>query len=240
MLANTWGDKFDDKAMKDFARFATTYNLVSQTLAVHGSNRYDMIIAGGGDFVMNGIYYLAMAANTASLFATNQTAPTATTEAWDYLTAAETSFAVDDICYTGAITTINQKFYKCVKAHEADYSLEPADNTDLWQAYANADEYILANDYCATMMVTAKSDGTLQQWIACETATASGTAPTIKVPFFDPSLYVVVGFMWYDNDLGSNTVTFCQTDGSVAMQTDATFYQQLGPVFPHPDNLPKN
>ena len=240
MQANNWGDLFGHRPMRDLARFLTTYNMATQAVAAD-SNEYDLQTTGGAACVINGIYIPALTADDPYDISAEQTAPTITTESWKLLTAAGvTTWAVDDECYTGTHTAIDQKFYKCLKAHQNDESLEPADNPDLWQAIPNAEGYSLANDFACMFMVTAESDGTLGVWIASTTASATTFVPDLVVPFFDPAVYCVIGFILNDNDNGSAAAVVGAASAGVLWLTDGTIYQVIGPVFPHPNNMPKN
>ena len=229
MNANNWGDKFSHRAMMDLARFLTTYNMVSQTCAAD-ANDWDLQTAGGGDCTINGVYIPALAADPALDINVDQVAPS---NAW----AQNTVYAVDDEVYTGTLAGADQKFWKCLKAHTA--SFEAPGQDDKWQAIPNLDGMQLADDFRLYIMLTVEADGTLGAWIA-SAHSAIGTVPTLKIPYFDPAIYCVVGLIDYANDAESGTVTFGLNAGAVLFSTDGTFHQVIGPVFPHPDNMPKN
>lgn len=78
--------------------------------------------------------------------------------------------------------------------------------------------------------VLAASDGTLSVWLSGDAATDG--SEVLEVPDFNPETYVCVGFI----HVNSNT-TFVL--GTTALTTIGTFYQAVGPVFPHPKNLNK-
>jgi hypothetical protein len=237
--------------MKDLARFLTTYNMADQTVAVDGTNVYNIQSTGTAACVINGVYVPSLTADAELLIITDQAAPTVTTESWPLLTAAGvTTWAVDDEVYTGTLTGISQKFYKCLVAHRNDESLEPADNPDLWQAIPNIDTLSLVDDATLWVMITAESSlgtlGKLGIWIA-STELGDTSAPTngIVVPYFDPSYYCVVAFGYVLNNIGSATgiVGAAGTGAGYIDWTstqDLTYYVQLGPVFPAAANMPKN
>ena len=253
MLANTWGDKFSYRTMQDLARFSRTYNLADQQIAAD-TNTYNIQSTGTGACVINSVYVPSLTADDALSIITEQTAPTATTESWDLLADAGTAFVVDDEVYTGTLTSVTQKFYKCLVAHTPTGSdcMKPADRTDLWQAIPNADTLTLDDDETAFMMITAESSlgtlGTLGIWIACTELGEATVAPAngVIVPYFDPSYYVVVAFALLTqnyNDCDDGVVGYATAGNGVIDWTatrDATYYVQLGPVYPHIDNMPKN
>jgi hypothetical protein len=234
MQTSNWGDRFSHVAMKDLARFLTTYNMVSQTVAVDGVNVYNVQTTGGGDCTINGVYIPALTADAELLINTEQPAPTA---AW----ATRTTYSVDDLVYTGVLQAETQKFWKCLQAHNSEDSLTPAGNLNptLWQAMPDLDEMELLDDFRMKIMITAEADGTMGLWSA-SAHSAIGTEPTLKIPYFDPSVYVVIGIIDYANDAASATVTFGESGGGSDFGTDGTFIDVIGPVFPHPDNMPKN
>ena len=243
MLANNWGDKFGHRPMKDLARFLTTYNMASQTIAVD-ENVYDIQSTGTGACTINGIYIPSLTVDAAYPIATAQAAPTVTTESWQLLCdAGVTTFAVDDEVYTGTLTGVSQKFYKCLAAHKCIDGTQPAQNPQLWQAIPNAHTLALAINEVFMAMVTAESDGTLGVWIACSVLGTGEAQPALVVPYFDPAVYCVVAFMGINNttNAAENSYGAVGTGaGYITHATDATFYQVIGPVFPHPDNMPKN
>ena len=239
MQSSNWGDLFQYVGMKDLARFLTTFNMVSQQIAVDGVNVYSIQSTGLQDCTINGVYIPALPADAELIINTDQAAPT---DEWDLLAAAGvTTCAVDDEVYTGTLQGVDQKFYKCLVAHDLRYGTEPAENPQLWQALPNLDEMELTDDFRLWIMVTAESDGTLGCWIASDAHVAIGTTPTLKIPYFDPSVYCVVAIIDYRNDAAA-TVTFGEAagNGTFTDTDDAWIQQVVGPVFPHPDFLPKN
>ena len=242
MQNSNWGDKFSHVAMKDLARFLSTYNMADQTIAAD-TNVWDIQSNGTGACTINGIYIPSLPVDDVLDISLEQIAPVVTTHSWELLTAAGvTSHAVDDEVYTGTLTSIDQKFYKCLVAHDGVYGTEPANNPNLWQSLPNIDTLALLDDFRLWTMITAEADGTLGVWIASEAVSAIETAPTLKVPYFDPSIYCVVAFGDYRNDEGTTSVQFGD-DGGGSIWTqggDCWFNVVLGPVFPHPDNMPKN
>jgi hypothetical protein len=239
MQDSNHGDKFSLLAAKEFARFMTTYNMVSQAVVEHGSVTWDLKTTGTGDCTINGVYIPSLTVNTAHDISVDQAAPTTTTEDWSLVdqAAGTKSWAVDDECYTGVITTVNQKFYKCLIAHDLAPGTEPEHRKDLWQDIPNADGYSLANDFRCWTMITADSAGLLGVWIASTVATAIGVGATLVVPYFDPAVYCVIAFGEYANDAGSTAIVF---GASGDWSTDGGLIQVIGPVLPHPDNMPNN
>ena len=243
MQKSNWGDLFSHRPMKDLARFLTTYNMASQTIAAD-ENVYDIQSTGTGICTINGVFIETLTVDAAYPIATAQAAPTETTESWQLLIdAGVTTFAVDDEVYTGTLTGVSQKFYKCIEAHKGIEGTNPAENTNLWQAIPNAHNLALAIDETFMAMVTAEADGTLGVWIACIVLGASNAMPALIIPYFDPSVYCVVAFMEIDNTTNADTNSYGAVGtgaGYITHASDATFHQVIGPVFPHADNMPKN
>jgi len=230
MATNNWGSKFSHVHMKHLAAFMTTYNMATQTIAVDGTNVYNIQSTGTASCVINGVYIPALTADAELLITSDEI-----TTAW----AAGTAYSADTTVYTGTAASSSVKYWKCLVAHTSTENTKPTDGDSNWQALPNLAGQELADDYRILIMVTADADGTLGVWRASDD-TAIGTAPTPDVPYFDPSVYCVVGWIDYANDAASAAVTFGDTDGGVDFGTDGTFYQQIGPVFPSVANLPKN
>jgi hypothetical protein len=114
----------------------------------------------------------------------------------------------------------------------ADASMIVADDTT-----GNAAGTTIADDFERWFIVLADADGTLSLWTAGDAAAIGGNA-VLKIPAFDPSTYVALAVILYANDNASAEVTV----GAAACDwnTDGTFYQLTGPVFPHPDNFDEN
>ncbi len=47
-MASNWGKRFSYVAMKHFAKYMATYNMETQTIAVDGSNIYNIQSTGTG------------------------------------------------------------------------------------------------------------------------------------------------------------------------------------------------
>jgi hypothetical protein len=230
MATNNWGSKFSHVAMKQLASFLSTFNQVDQTIAVDGANVYNIQSTGTGDCTINGVYIPSLPVD-AELLITD----TEVTTAW----AANTEYSVDDEVYFGAPDGEGVMYYKCLKAHTSDLNIPPAYDKTVWQDIPNLAGQALADDFRILIMVTAEADGTLGVWRA-SVDTAIGTVPVAVIPYFDPSVYCVVGFIDYANDAASAEVIFGDTGGGVDFGTDGTFTAQIGPVFPAAANLPKN
>ena len=247
MQKSNWGDRFSYTPMADMARFLTTYNMGTQTLAVDTLVYAIQTSGTGGQCTINGVFIPSLDRDAEHIMATAQPAPTTTTESWELLCAAGvTSFVADDEVYTGIITGISQKFYKCLVAHDCVYGTEPANNPNLWQAIPNIDGLSMADHAVTWAMVTAEADGTLGVWIASEAFVVRTADAVLKVPYFDPSIYCVIAFVDLENELNNGTgVVGSALIGAGGIDwtaaADATVYNiVIGPVFPHPDNMPKN
>jgi hypothetical protein len=221
-IMSNWGDLFSFRPMKELAKYLSTYNMETQAIAVDGAHVYNIQSTGTKQCVINGIYIPALTADAELLITSDEI-----TTMW----AAGTEYSADDTVKYG------NDMFVCLVDHKAVN--RPMQGDGFWRALPNAAGYELADDYRIMLMVTAQADGTLGLWLASDPC-AIGTAPTTKIPAFDPSVYCVVAFIDYANDAASAAVTFGDTDGGVAFGTDGTFYQVIGPVFPHPDNFINN
>lgn len=223
-MASNWGNLFSYISMKELAKYVTTYNMDTQTIAVDGTNVYNIQSTGTGQAVLDGDYINSLTVDAELLITDGEV-----TTQW----AGNTAYTADDEVVVG---TPNGEMFKCLVTHT---SAIPPGQDEKWQRIPNLAGYELADDFRLLIMVTAEADGTLGAWVASD-ASAIGTAPTPKIPAFDPSVYVVVAFIDYANDAASATVTFGDTDGAGDFGTDGTFVQVLGPIFPDITNLPKN
>ena len=230
MATNAWGSKFSYVAMKQLAAFLTTYNMADQALLDDGTNVYNIEITGTGACCINGVYIPSLTANTEELLTAQEV-----TTAW----AANTVYAAGDEVYFGGAGASGVKYYKCLTAHTSDLNVPPAHDKTIWQDLPNLAGQEIADDIRILIMVTAESDGSLGVWRA-SADTAIGTVPTPDIPYFDPSVYMVVGWFDYANDAASAAVTFGDTGGGSDFDADGTPTQQIGPVFPSAANLPKN
>jgi len=250
---SNWGKYFGHTAMKELAAFSTTYNMADQTVAVDGTNVYNIQSGGTGACVINGVYIPSLTADAELLIITDQAAPTVTTESWPLLADANSALAVDDEVYTGTLTGVSQKFYKVLVAHNANRDQAPADCPDLFQAIPNADTLALADGISTWVMITAESSlgtlGKLGIWIASSALGLGDDAAPIlgidAIPYFDPSYYVVVAFALVTNNTNTAAgVIGAATVGGGGIEwtadADVVYYVQLGPVFPSPSNMPKN
>jgi hypothetical protein len=96
---------------------------------------------------------------------------------------------------------------------------------------------VIGDGYEQYWLVVAKgSDGTCLVLGASEiTLTSSGAE--LKIPYYDPTVYVPIGLVKYVNDSGSDfTIGTTNVDGTDAQITQLTML----PIVPHTDNLDKN
>ncbi|GAF72082.1 unnamed protein product [marine sediment metagenome] len=232
------GDDFSYAAMKQYAAYANTFTHASGTLAID-STTTQIKTAGGQVATMNGqILKAVIAASTGLNLATEHREQAKA--AW----ADGSSYSLGSIAWNDGIR------YRCITAHTAEDDItatttvnEPG-HSDNWAAYwekaphaavyaGNASSGAggeLTSKWERWYMVTAESDGSLGMWEAGDEVL--GTA-VLKVPQFDPKMYVVCGFIHIDNQLSS---TFTIGSGSLSSTTE-TYINQIGPVWPHPDNF---
>ena len=60
---SNWGNLFSYVSMKEFAKYLTTYNMETQTIAVDGTNIYNIQSTGTKQAVLDGVYINALAAD---------------------------------------------------------------------------------------------------------------------------------------------------------------------------------
>ena len=129
----------------------------------------------------------------------------------------------ENIQTTGAVTAyLNGTPFTLAEDAELDIS---ADTT------GDAAGATVADTYSRWFCVLTDADGTLSVWLAGDAALDG--AEVLKVPDFDYTTYVCVGFI----HVNSNTAFVL---GTTALTTIGTFYQAVGPVYPHADNIDKN
>ena len=115
----------------------------------------------------------------------------------------------------------------------ADAELDISADTTTITGMTNAVGISIADGYDQYFLILAKADGTLSMWKAGDAALL-GTA-TIKVPAYDPETYVAVATALIVNNSGNALIV-----GTTALTGDITFYNVIGPLYPHPDNLKRN
>lgn len=114
-----------------------------------------------------------------------------------------------------------------------DAELDISEDTETQDNCTNASGAVIEDGQSQYFIVTAKTDGTLSIWEAGDAAETG--SEELKVPAFDPSTYVVLGFIKIDNDTGSDF-----TMGTTGLDTSnltVEYTQAIGSVYPHKDNL---
>ena len=225
MAMESMAKLFSYKPARQLADYLATYNCESQVIAIDGSTTENIQSTGTkAAFIAGRVVALAVDTEL-DISADTEGTLTAWVTATAY-TAGNIREGADGIRY------------RCILAHTSSSANEPGAG-ESWDTYwkysphgaVNAVGDTITTGYGKWYMVTAKSDGTLTVWIACDAEAATTTA-VLKVPQYDPEEYVVVGFIYVNNDSGS-TITI----GTTSLTGDGTYYQVTGPVFPHPDNL---
>ena len=108
----------------------------------------------------------------------------------------------------------------------------------------DAPDVDIGDDKAQYVAILADEDGTLSIWLAGDCSDFNGeTQDTIdvgvlKMPSFDYETYVCLAVAVYNNDAAASAVGI--GDDDCDWNTDGTFYQILGPVFPHPENIDLN
>jgi hypothetical protein len=221
---------FSHKAMKELAKYLDTYNMATQAVAIDGSNAENIQSTGTAAAVLNGTPITVAADAELDISADTE----GTESAW----ATATSYTLNSSYVTEA--QMGGKRYKCISSHTSSADDRPGLGMN-WETYwvertndaTNAVGYSIADGYDVYVLITAQADGTLTMWLAGVQALL-GTA-VCKIPAFDPEKYVAVATALIVNDSGSALVI-----GTTALTGDITFWQHIGPIFPHPDNLDKN
>jgi hypothetical protein len=227
-IDNSLGRFFSYKAMKELAKFLSTYNFATQAIALD-TNANDIQSTGTAGMMLNGTIYPC--AEDAALDISADTEGTLT--AW----ATATAYALADVRKNS-----EGKRFKCILAHTSSADTEPgkgAQSDMYWELSphnaVNASGKVVTTLYERWVLITAKADGTLTVWLAGDQATIASASAKFKCPHYDPEMYCPVAIAKIaKDDAGDITI------GTTALTGDITFYQVTGPVFPHPDNLDMN
>ena len=87
--------------------------------------------------------------------------------------------------------------------------------------------------YEMNYLILANAIGVLSVWQAGVQAVTA--ASILKIPTFDASLYVGLAVLLWDNDDGSADANL--GDAAADLNTDGTFVNLIGHIFPHPDQF---
>ena len=142
-----WGNLFSHVPMRELAGYLTTYNMDTQTIAVDGTNVYNIQSTGTGQCVINSAYINSLTVDAELLITDGEV-----TTQW----AGNTAYSADDEVVVG---TPNGEMFKCLVAHTSVHT--PKQGDGFWQAIPNLAGYELADDFRLLIMVTAEADGTL-------------------------------------------------------------------------------
>jgi len=108
---------------------------------------------------------------------------------------------------------------------DADWSSD----TSTISVEGDAEGFVVPDTYSQYLAVFADADGRLRIDLAGDLALDADVE--CKIPMFDPSTYVCIAIVLIDG----NGCTL----GTTNINALATVYQVVGPVYPHPDNLPQ-
>jgi hypothetical protein len=213
---------FNYKPMRMIMGYLSTYNMETQAVAID-ANAEDIQTTGTGAAIINGTP-VVLAEDPALVILSDTEG---TLAAW----ATATSYSVDDLRKNK-----DEKRFRCILAHTSSAATQPMYG-ESWETYWEvqhheavnaAGDVITGAGYSKYYMITAKLDGTITLWI-CGDEGLDG-AEVMKVPVYDYKEYVVIGFL-HVNAAAAHTM------GTTALTTVGTFFDAIGPVFPHPDNL---
>lgn len=232
-LSNGLDKFFAHKPMQEVAKYLNTYNIASQALAIDGGNAENIQTTGDAGIIINGQYFAC--AEDAELDISEDTEGTET--AW----ATATAYTAGNIRKNDTSAGANRRF-RCILAHTSSADSEPETGRD-WELYweyaphnaVNGSGTVTTTLYERWFVVLAKSTGVISVWQAGDEATIAGGAVSLKVPQFDPLVYVCLGLLKVAKDDAGN-----HTLGTTALTGDGTYVNLVGPVFPHPDNLDLN
>ena len=219
--------QFSYNAMKEYCKYLNTANL--ETAAIAASGTVAIASTAGKGVMINGQVMKSTA--DAEMLIASSTAETNT--AWATATA-----------YTVGLIRTNEGYrLRCISAHTSTADDEPLVGYDWdtkWEVAphgaVNAAGTSITASYDQWFLVTAIADGTLQIWEAGDEA-ATGYAE-MKMPQFDPKLYVALGAIHIAN--GSSAAFVVGTTSWATGSVTETYVQITGPVFPHADNMDKN
>ena len=231
MLGNgtSYPSKFSHMPMKQLADYIMTYNHATQAFAVDGANAENVQTTGTATCQIAGIPIASLAADAElDISADLQLSIWLTATAY---TAVAVRYVADD--------NGNKQWYKCIASHTSAAGTKPGqkDSVDsTWRTYwtessnkaQNCVGNVVASGDSMYYLALCDSAGTLTLVEASDTGVLDADIE-IKIPQFDPSVFVAIGLMLIDS--AAFTLGTTSTAGIV------TFTQLLGPVFPHSERI---
>jgi len=210
---------------KEMLKYMSTYLCESAVFAIDGSNAENVQTTGAVSAMIDGVP-VTIEEDAEMDISASTTEVTLT--AW----ATATAYTVGNIRESA-----EGGRYRCITAHTSSADDEPEVGYN-WEAQWERAPHAATNAVGATVasgssrwfFATAQTDGTIDLWLCGDAATDG--SEVCKVPQYDHKLYCPIGFL----HINSNT-TFVL--GTTALTTIGTFYQAVGPVYPHPDNMDK-
>jgi hypothetical protein len=235
---NNFQKAFNDISMREFAGYFLTRNMASQVLAID-ANANDIQDTGTAAAMLNGKVIMNLTAD-AALDISNE-APYA---AW----AASTAYTLGGILseVTHADTEGITQHLVCISAHTSSAAgagaalNEPYVGGDwktywrelrVWAVDATADS--VANGTTKYFLVCALEGGVLRVFKAYHPTTLE-----LRIPAFDPTRYIPIGFITWPNASGGALVL--GTDNLATLNAVALYTDLIGPVFPDQSLINKN
>ena len=234
MLGNgqNYPSKFSHMPMKQLADFIMTFNQATQAFAVDGANAENVQTTGTAHCQIAGVPIASLAAD-AELDISADLQLTIWLTATAY-TAVDVRYVEDD--------NGNKQWYKCIASHTSAAGTKPGQPDSInatWRTYwtessnraINGVGDVVASGDSMYYLALADAAGTLTMVLAGDGGELDADV-TLKIPQFDPAIFVAVGLLLIDS------AAF--TLGTTSTAGVSTFTQLMGPVFPHADYIDKN
>jgi len=222
--------------MQMMARYMSTYNVSTQTLAAD-ANKENIQTTGLGIAIFDGVPFRLPADAALDISAESNESVTA----WATATTYTMSHATPVIRKNDGAEDVNVRF-RLLATHTSNADSEPLIGSR-WEDYWTREPHDVATAAAGLIgfgntreyLVLANRAGTLSTALCGDDANST-TGFTLKYPRFDPFTYCPVGFVHWINVHTSGNSTIGTTAYDATNQT-TTFHQLTQPIFPHVDNL---
>jgi hypothetical protein len=219
---NAWQKMFSYQGMQMLTGYLLSQNMATQALAID-ANAQDCQTTGGASCTINGQLITSLTGDAA--YDISAELPYS---AWAVSTAYTPAGIASEVYMPDG------KHYACILAHTSSLLDKPGVGAN-WQTYWRPLEHwavqgagvSVAQDKQGHYLVCALADGTLRAFKAFIDAEVGATTP-IRIPPYDPTRYVAVGYISVVPTSGSHIF------GTTALTTVGTFTQLTGLVLPDP------
>ena len=227
-IVNEWEKTFNYTGAAKLAAYLMTHNGSTQAVAVDDGTASFVQTTGGGCFTLNGVPRAAMSADAANVNTEVAYAAWATGTA--YLATASAPTSKTEVTQAESDGTVH---YACILAHTSSAATEPGVGAS-WSSYwrkldrfaVDAQADVIAAGDAKWYLICADVGGFLKVFKAYDSDNA------LQIPCYDPTRYVAVGLMYADHSSGAADFVIGTTLQSADNHT-ATYYQVVGPCFPH-------